>query len=85
MAADSFMETARPPASSEGLVIFEPLESRPRLFCSIALDAARLLEATIAVEFVLITTAMVVSFLDECDVRRRHGSGWRAASDRPRL
>jgi hypothetical protein len=31
------MDTARPPASSEGLVIFEPLERRERLFWSIVL------------------------------------------------
>ena len=47
-AAVSFTETARPPASSAGLTIFDPLESRLRLFCSIELEAARLLEATVA-------------------------------------
>src|SRR3954465_15078310 len=47
-AADSFIETARPPASSDGVTIFEPLESRLRLFCSIELEVARLLEATVA-------------------------------------
>ena len=45
----SFIDTARPPASSEGLTIFEPLESRLRLFCSIELEVARLLEAIVAV------------------------------------
>jgi hypothetical protein len=30
------------------LTIFEPLESRFRLFCRLALDMARLLEATVA-------------------------------------
>jgi hypothetical protein len=47
-AADNFIETAKPPASSEGLTIFEPLESRLRLFCSIEFEVARLLEATFA-------------------------------------
>ena len=47
-AADNFIETARPPASSEGVTIFEPLESRFRLFCRLSFEAARLLEATVA-------------------------------------
>ena len=47
-AADSFIETARPPASSDGFTILEPLESRLRLFCSMLLAAVRLLEATVA-------------------------------------
>jgi hypothetical protein len=47
-AADSFIETARPPASSEGFTIFEPLESRLRLRCNMLFDVARLLEATVA-------------------------------------
>ena len=37
-----------PPASSEGLTIFVPLESRLRLRCNIAFDEARLFEATVA-------------------------------------
>ena len=47
-AALIFMETARPPASSAGDMILEPLESRLRLRCSMLFDAARLLEATVA-------------------------------------
>ena len=35
-------------ASSDGLTILEPLESRLRLFCRLALDMARLSEATVA-------------------------------------
>src|ERR1700676_5108063 len=62
-AADSFMDTARPPASSDGLTIFEPLESRLRLICNIELEAARLFAAMLAAMFVLITTDMVI-FLD---------------------
>src|SRR5882724_3407704 len=62
-AADNFIETARPPASSDGLTIFEPLESRFRLFCNISLEAARLFAATVAAKFVLMTTDMVI-FLD---------------------
>src|SRR5690606_9773708 len=63
MAADSFMPTARPPASSAGLVIFEPLESRLRLFCRFALLALRLFFATVAAAFVLMTIDMLI-FLD---------------------
>jgi hypothetical protein len=47
-AADSFIETARPPASSDGVTIFEPLDSRLRLRCNIAFEEARLFEATVA-------------------------------------
>ena len=41
--------TAKPPASSDGLTILDPLESRLRLFCSMELEVARLLEAMVAV------------------------------------
>ena len=47
-AADNFIATARPPASSAGVTIFEPLESRFRLFCNMLLEAARLSAATVA-------------------------------------
>jgi hypothetical protein len=46
-------------------------------------DAWRLFDAIVAATFVLITTDMVLSFLDECDIRRRHGSkdsAWTALS-----
>jgi hypothetical protein len=46
--ADNFIDTARPPASSAGLTIFEPLESRLRLFCRLVVDEARLFEASVA-------------------------------------
>ena len=44
-AADSFIETAKPPASSEGLTIFEPLDRRFMLFWSMSFEAARLFDA----------------------------------------
>jgi len=47
-AEDSFIETARPPASSDGVTIFEPLESRLRLFCRFTFEAARLFAAAVA-------------------------------------
>jgi hypothetical protein len=47
-AADSFIDTARPPASSAGFTIFEPLESRLRLFWRAEFEADRLFEATVA-------------------------------------
>src|SRR3954466_11875546 len=62
-AADNFMDTARPPASSDGVTILEPLESRFRLFCKLSLEAARLFAATVAAKLVLMTTDMVI-FLD---------------------
>src|SRR5471030_1893405 len=61
--AASFIETARPPASSAGETILEPLESRLRLFCNISLEAARLFAATVAAKLELMTTDMVI-FLD---------------------
>ena len=39
-AAESFIETASPPASSDGLTILEPLDSRFRLFCKSAFALA---------------------------------------------
>jgi hypothetical protein len=62
-AALSFIETANPPASSAGLTIRDPLESRVRLFCSIEFDAARLFAAREAAAFELITTDMVSSLI----------------------
>jgi hypothetical protein len=44
----SFIETAKPPASSDGFTIFEPLESRLRLFCNMLLEVAKLLDAIVA-------------------------------------
>jgi hypothetical protein len=59
----------------------EPLESRLRLFCNEALEAARLFAATVAAKFVLMTTDMVI-FLDaKRDVRVTFVSG-EAAPDR---
>ncbi len=43
-AADSFIDTARPPASSAGFTIFEPEDNRLRLRWSMLFEAARLLE-----------------------------------------
>src|SRR5258708_15598536 len=62
-AASSFMDTARPPASSAGDTILEPLESLLRLFWRLALALLRLFAAVIAEKLVLITTDMVI-FLD---------------------
>src|SRR6478736_780656 len=62
-AADNFIETARPPASSAGLTIFEPLERRFMLFWSMSFEAARLFDATVAAKLVLMTTDMGI-FLD---------------------
>ena len=59
--------TATPPASSEAFTILLPLESRLRLFCSIAFEAERLLEAIDAAVFVLMTTDM---FLLPCLLQR---------------
>jgi hypothetical protein len=62
-AALNFMDTAKPPASSAGLTIFDPLESRFRLFWSMEFEDARLFEATVAAGFELITTDMVSSLI----------------------
>jgi hypothetical protein len=60
MDADSFMETARPPASSAGDMIRRPLESLARLFCKLLLFLLRLDAAADAAVFVFIVNAMVV-------------------------
>src|SRR5277367_5279097 len=62
-AAESFMDTARPPASSAGLTIFDPLDSLLRLVCRFEFDIARLSAAMIAEMLVLITTDMFLSSL----------------------
>jgi hypothetical protein len=54
MAAPIFMDTARPPASSEELTMREPLDRRWRLRWSEAFVVERLLAAAEAEEFVLI-------------------------------
>jgi hypothetical protein len=64
MAAASFMETARPPASSDELTIREPLDKRCKLFCNDTLVIARLLADAVAAELVLIDSDMVLSLLD---------------------
>jgi hypothetical protein len=46
--APSFIDTAKPPASSAGLTMREPLDNRFRLFCSRLLELAKLLEAVVA-------------------------------------
>src|SRR5262249_44793039 len=74
-AADNFIETARPPASSAGVTILEPLESRLRLFCNEALEAARLFAATVAAKLVLMTTDMLIFLDTKRDVRVAVGPG----------
>src|SRR5690606_2263352 len=64
MAASSLMETARPPASSAGLVILEPLESRARLLLSAVALLFSALAAPVAAVFVLMTNP-IISILDE--------------------
>jgi len=56
IAADNFMDTASPPASSDGAVIFKPLDKRFKLFCSIVLLLLRLFFAIVAAELVFIVT-----------------------------
>ena len=63
IAADNFIDTASPPASSDGFTIFIPLDRRLRLFCSIALLLLRLFLATVAAEFVFIVTGILLSSL----------------------
>src|SRR5437867_3081475 len=64
MAADMRIETARPPASSAGLTIFDPLDKRARLFWSITLLLLRLNAALVAAVLVLmITPIMGFTFL----------------------
>ena len=55
MAACSLVETASPPASSLEEVILDPLESRARLFCSIALLRVRFPADWLADRLVLMT------------------------------
>jgi hypothetical protein len=61
-AASKRSDTARPPASSEAEAIFEPLDSRWRLFCKSELLLLKFCEASVAEVFVLIETG-ITSFL----------------------
>src|SRR5262249_49111309 len=63
MAASNFIETARPPASSAGETIREPLDKRARLFWSIVLLLFRLYAALIAAAFVLMYMPMFGCYL----------------------
>ena len=67
----SFIETAIPPASSEGCVMRFPLESRARLFCSMALFLFRLKLAITAAGLVFIVSDMIQSSLTGLVVIRR--------------
>jgi hypothetical protein len=52
----NFIDIAKPPASSAGLVILLPLDKRLRLLLSMSLFLARLNAALIAAVFVLIVS-----------------------------
>jgi hypothetical protein len=62
MAALIFIDTAKPPASSAGFTMREPLDKRASDFSNIELDAVKLIAADEAAALVLITTAII--FLD---------------------
>jgi hypothetical protein len=57
-AAVSFIDTARPPASSEASAMREPLERRAKLFCKRELLLLRLSAERDAAVFVLTTILM---------------------------
>ena len=57
----SFIETARPPASSAGFTILLPLESLVRLFCRLALLTDREKAALVAAVFDSIDKAIYVN------------------------
>jgi hypothetical protein len=61
MDAESFIETARPPASSADELMRDPLESRLRLFWRFTLVLLRLYAA--AEEAVLVLILIIVVFL----------------------
>jgi hypothetical protein len=54
----NFIETARPPASSAGLVIRFPLDNRVKLDCRFLLFSVRLKDARMAAGFVFIVNDM---------------------------
>ena len=60
MAADNFIETARPPASSEASEIREPLDKRARLFWRSVWLRLRFSEDRLAEVFVLIVMPIIM-------------------------
>ena len=62
----SFIDIAKPPASSDGLVIRFPLDRRLRLLLSISLFLARLNAALIAAVFVFIVSDIGFILRDFC-------------------
>jgi hypothetical protein len=54
----NFIETARPPASSAGLVMRFPLDNRVKLDCRFLLFSVRLKDARMAAGFVFIVNDM---------------------------
>jgi hypothetical protein len=73
--ADNFIDTAKPPASSDEELILEPLESLWRLFWRLTLVLLRLYAAMLEAPFILILIIFVfLYFYDLC--------GFRAASGR---
>jgi hypothetical protein len=59
MDAESFIDTARPPASSKEELIREPLESFCKLLCRLTFVLARLYAAMLEALFVLILIILV--------------------------
>jgi len=62
--AVSFIETAKPPASSAGPMMRFPLESLERLFCKLLLFEFRLRDAAVAAMLVFIVNAISYILLD---------------------
>jgi hypothetical protein len=71
MDADNFIETAKPPASSEELLIREPLESLCRLFCRFTLVLPRLYAAILEAVLVLIVIIFVFLYFYVLQLPRR--------------
>jgi hypothetical protein len=63
MAADSFIETARPPGSADELISLLPLDSRARLFVSFFVLALKNMDAEAASGFEFIVIDIVLSSL----------------------
>jgi hypothetical protein len=76
IAASNFIDTAKPPASSDELVIFDPLDNRAKLFCNITLLLFKFIAAVLAEMFVLMTTLIsAIPFLEfNCDFRVAPGN-----------
>jgi hypothetical protein len=71
--ADNFIDTAKPPASSDEELIREPLDSLCRLFCMFTFELLKLYAARLDAVFVLILIIFVFLYFIYCSFRTALG------------